>query len=193
MVTPDAIVDLRNLAIKNKKRVWRPFMEGYHCQAICELGVRNGQNFDLMIKHHPQLAVAVDIWRDDANTAHNDAGFSQTALDRQYQNFTKRMRGKPFVRIYRGYTDQASAHFPNNSFDFIYVDADHSYNGCLMDLQNWYPKVKKNRFLIGDDYRNDLVNPRVDFGVVAAVNNFAKDNKLTVYRLPRWGWAIIKT
>ena len=79
-----------------------------------------------------------------------------------------------------------------NFFDLIYVDAYHSFNGCSKDLKTWYPKVKKSKFFVGDDYRNDMVNPYVKFGVIEAVNKFAKDMDQRVYKLPHFGWALIK-
>lgn len=193
MDIPKAITDLRNLEIRNKKRVWRPFMEKYNCQIICELGVFQGENFELMIEHEPQTAVAVDAWISDDTISRNDLGFSQDELNNQYKDFMIRMAYKPFVKVYREYTFDAVHHFPDEYFDLVYIDADHTYEGCLKDLGDWYPKIKKGKFLIGDDYRNALApQTGIKFGVIEAVNTFAKANSLTIYELPRWGWVIIK-
>jgi len=193
MATPEPIIDLRNLEIRKKKRVWKPFMEKYDCQIICELGVFEGENFDLMIEHKPKTAVAVDAWLDDGIASRNDSGYAQDTLDKQYQSFASRMADKPFVKIYREYTFKAVSHFPDEYFDLIYIDADHTYKGCLKDIEDWYPKVKKGKFLIGDDYREaSAQRTGVKFGVIEAVNSFTQDNNLKVYELPRYGWAIIK-
>lgn len=55
-------------------------------------------------------------------------------------------------------------HFPDQFFDIIYIDANHSYDDVLRDIISWYPKVKDNGFICGDDY--------LDFfpGVIKAVN-----------------------
>lgn len=42
--------------------------------------------------------------------------------------------------------------FGKEYFDWVYIDADHSYASVLEDLQHWYPQVKKGGFLCGDDY-----------------------------------------
>lgn len=42
--------------------------------------------------------------------------------------------------------------FDDKSIDFVYVDADHTFEGCLRDLQAWYPKLKKGGLMAGDDY-----------------------------------------
>ena len=197
MDTPEAIKDLQGLEIYNKRRVWRPFMEKYGCQRICELGVYDGDNFELMIAHDPEVAVAVDSWIDDYKTSgtlnRNDVGHTQEYLDSQYAKFKEKFSDKPFVKLFRGYTFDAAKLFSNEYFDLIYIDADHSFEGCLRDIEDWYPKMKPGGFLTGDDFRNAVASrTRVKFGVVEAVKLFCKDNKLTYYELPRYGWAIIK-
>ena len=193
MDIPEPIKDLINLEIINKKRVWRPFMEKYDCQIICELGVFTGENFNYMIEHNPKEAVAIDAWINDNIISRNDLRFSQEALNKQYQDFANRMADKPFVKIYREYTTTAVMHFPNEYFDLIYIDADHTYQGCLKDIEDWYPKVKKGKFLVGDDFRNALIpETGIKFGVIEAVKDFTNTNNLTFYDLPRYGWVMVK-
>lgn len=42
--------------------------------------------------------------------------------------------------------------FPDNFFDFIYIDGDHSYKGAKSDLTNYYSKVRRGGVLAGHDY-----------------------------------------
>jgi predicted O-methyltransferase YrrM len=42
--------------------------------------------------------------------------------------------------------------FPNGYFDFIYIDADHSYNGVREDIKVWTPLVKEGGLIGGHDY-----------------------------------------
>lgn len=191
MDIPQPIIDLRELEIKNKRRVWKPFMEKYNCQRIAELGVFDGFNFNLMTEHSPEVAVAVDSWISDGNAARNDCGLTQQKLDEQYDNFKKSL--KPFTKLYREYTFEAVKRFPDEYFDLIYIDADHSYEGVKKDMEDWWPKLKKGGFFTGDDYTNKRAKyTGVVFGVVEAVNEFAKKRGLTVYNLTRHGWAILK-
>ena len=192
MDIPNTVKDLLSLEIVRKKRVWKPFMEKYDCQIICELGVFKGENFDLMIEHSPKEAVAIDAWLMDGTISRNDMGFTQDELDNQYHKFASKMASKPFVKIHREHTFEAVKHFKDNYFDLIYIDADHTYEGCLKDITGWYPKVKPGRFLIGDDYRNAITRTGVEFGVIEAVTQFTNANNLMVYELPRYGWVIIK-
>lgn len=187
------IEDLQKVRWKRKHYVWEPFMRKYNCNIICEIGVCRGNNFREMIKHNPKVAVAVDSWVDDGAVSRNDGGYSQEELNKQYEDFKKSMSDKPFVKIYREYSFDAVKNFEGNYFDLVYIDADHSYKGCLRDINDWYPKVLKGRFLLGDDYRiYEGKRPGVSFGVIEAVNTFAKKNNLEFFELRNFGWGIIK-
>uniref|UniRef100_A0A914D901 Class I SAM-dependent methyltransferase n=1 Tax=Acrobeloides nanus TaxID=290746 RepID=A0A914D901_9BILA len=39
--------------------------------------------------------------------------------------------------------------------DIIFIDADHSYEGCKRDLELFYPLLKKHGIMYGDDYNGD--------------------------------------
>jgi hypothetical protein len=187
-----AVLDLQNLVIHRKVRIWRPFMEKYNCQHVLEIGVRTGTNFMRMIEHTPRVAVAIDSFINDGTVAHNDAGYAQEELNAQYDAFVKAMADKPFVQIYREYSHLAVQRFPDCYFDLAYIDADHSYAGCLQDITDWYPKMKVGGFLLGDDYKHGRMKIGMRFEVIEAVTAFAQAHGLTVFELPRAGWGVIR-
>lgn len=193
MPTPLWVEDLRALEIRRKRRVWKPFMEKYNCQRIVELGVFEGFNFNLMIEHNPELAVGVDMWINDGVVARNDCGYPQERLNSMYQSVIDMTKDKPFVNIMRMYTHDAAKFFPDEYFDMMYIDADHTKEGCQKDMEDWYPKLKKGGFFTGDDYtRYRAKYTGVVFGVVEAVNEFAEKKGLAVYELTQHGWAMLK-
>ena len=59
----------------------------------------------------------------------------------------------------------ASNNFGNSSIDFIMIDAGHSYESLMEDLNVWYKKVKPGGYITGDDYG-------VFNGVTKAANEF---------------------
>ena len=190
---PEAIQFLRDIKISNKRRVWWRFMKKYDIQSICEIGVFESQNFRRMIESKPKIAVGVDLWRCDGNPARNDSGFNQERLNSQYKLFLSIMKDNPNVRLYRQYSQEAAENFPDGYFDLIYIDADHTYEGCKADMETWWPKMKPGGFFTGDDYSNSHAPVTgVKFGVIKAVNEFAKEVNLPVYELSKHGWAIIK-
>lgn len=193
MGLPEPIKDLQDIAWGRHRRIWQPFMEKYDCKKIAELGVFAGQNFRRMIAHKPEVAVAVDVWKYDKNPPRCDSSFSQFDMDKLLRRFKHKIVGLPFVQIVREYTFDAVKRFPDEYFDLIYIDADHTYEGCKRDMEDWYPKLKSGRFFTGDDYTNRRA-PRTGlvFGVVRAVDEFARQHNVQVYKLPRNGWVIIK-
>jgi len=191
----EKIKDLQNLDIQHRQRIWKPYMEKYHCDTICEIGVRTGDNFYKMIEHSPRLAVAIDCWTDDGILGRNDVCLNQDELDTQYNAFKDSVADKPYVKIHRGYSFDAVKEFPDEYFDFIYIDADHTYEGCSRDIKDWWPKVKKGGVFCGHDYQGRSVrtkNGRITFGVKPAVKEFVKANHLHLFILQPIIWGIIK-
>lgn len=82
-----------------------------------------------------------------------------------YRNFTTHMRpleGK--YRVLVGDSAQTADKFEDKSVDFVFLDADHSYNSIRRDIEAWLPKVRPGGILAGHDY-----NLPWD-GVIRAVN-----------------------
>jgi predicted O-methyltransferase YrrM len=78
------------------------------------------------------------------------ADFQQEAIYTQAKD-----RLKPWERItrfIRNFTTDAATLVPDNSLDFIYVDARHDYCGTREDLHSWWPKLRYGGILAGHDY-----------------------------------------
>lgn len=62
--------------------------------------------------------------------------------------------------------DSQQGHYPEvGDIDVLFVDGDHSYDGCLADLRNWYAKlVPGGQVVLHDCYRGSEVQPAtIDF------------------------------
>ncbi len=81
------------------------------------------------------------------------------------------------VTILRALSSEAAARFSDESLDFVYIDADHSYRGCREDLRAFYPKVKPGGIFAGHDYLDGSL-PEADFGVKSAVDEFCLENSI---------------
>jgi len=62
------------------------------------------------------------------------------------------------------------AAFPDGYFDFVYIDADHSYEGVIRDIAAAKAKVAPNGFLLFNDYTFWSPTECMPYGVVRAVN-----------------------
>jgi predicted O-methyltransferase YrrM len=61
--------------------------------------------------------------------------------------------------------------------DYLYVDADHSYESVRADLDAWVPHVKPGGVILGDDYGSDMYP-----GVRNAWDEWEREQGLTLSR-----------
>ncbi len=71
---------------------------------------------------------------------------------------------------------KAAATFPREHFDFVYIDADHSYEAVKADIEAWWPKVRMGGVLAGHDYTKPHQVNQAHFGVIQAVDEFIAEN-----------------
>lgn len=74
-------------------------------------------------------------------------------------------------RIIQADSVAAAAEVEDASLDFVFIDADHSYEGCRRDIEAWVPKLKPGGLLCGHDFMHPDFP---DWGVERAVREFAK-------------------
>jgi predicted O-methyltransferase YrrM len=99
-------------------------------------------------------AYAVDVWSDDisggAKKTMDEQGLTGNTL---YDLFIENVAPvSSVITPMRMTTVQAASQFADGSVDFVFVDADHSYEGCKQDIHAWLPKVKHGGILAGHDY-----------------------------------------
>jgi hypothetical protein len=80
------------------------------------------------------------------------------------------------VRLHEGDSATIINKFADNYFDFIYIDADHSYKGAKRDIQAAKTKIKENGFLLFNDYTYWSPGECMPYGVIQAVNELCVDD-----------------
>ena len=162
---------------------------------VAEIGVQGGA-FAACIKRqtNPTNLYLIDCWEYQDPTVFDDpeANVSNSEQDKLYLETVKRFARDPRVKILRKYSHDAVKSFSDETFDWVYIDANHGYEAAKQDIALWWPKVKKGGFLAGHDY---IV--RESFGVVRAVNEFLIANDLELKCLTQEiagydSWAIQK-
>jgi uncharacterized Rossmann fold enzyme len=91
------------------------------------------------------------------------------------------------AKIIRKPSIEAAKDIGDNSLDFVFIDADHSYEGCKADILAWHPKLKAGGLLSGHDYNN---TDYPCFGVDKAVDEFSKQHNFTVELGDNFTWFI---
>mgnify|MGYP003335234449 CR=1 FL=1 len=97
---------------------------------------------------------AVDVWSDDisggAKKTMVEQGLDGNAL---YTRFMENVAPVASAIVpMRMTTTQAASNFADGSVDFVFIDADHSYEAVKQDIQTWLPKVRHGGVLAGHDY-----------------------------------------
>ena len=71
-----------------------------------------------------------------------------------FEEFERNM--KPFgqkVKFIRGRSEEIAKHW-NSEIDFLWIDGDHSFEGCARDIELWVPYVKSGGKVAFHDYPN---------------------------------------
>ena len=76
------------------------------------------------------------------------------------------------VRLYESDSVDAMRRFPDGYFDWIYIDANHSYDAVKRDIDEAKSKIKEQGLLVFNDYIFWSHREFMPYGVVQAVNEF---------------------
>lgn len=143
-----------------------------------EIGVKKGEFSKILLQGwNCNKLYLVDAWEYQDNNIY-DEDFSKKDHNDNYNytiNNIKEYSNR--VEIIKGYSVEVVKKFQDNFFDFIYIDANHSYEAVKQDLEFWYPKLKNQGLIMGDDYTfENIHSPKVNgdeiFGVKKAVDEF---------------------
>jgi hypothetical protein len=139
---------------------------------------------------------AVDHWLGSDEPAHDaDADAREGRL---FDVFLQNIEPvKDYVRPVRGDSATAAAEFADESVDFVYVDAEHTFAGVSRDMDAWWPKLKPGGVMAGDDWCFKEPGTR-ERGVRRAVREFCARRALQAEvhcgspRLPWLQWVLTK-
>jgi hypothetical protein len=94
------------------------------------------------------------------------------------------------VQIHQGDSSTLLGALPDQSFDFIYIDGDHSYAGATRDLAQAARKIKADGWIVCNDYTVYSPLEKCKYGVYRAVNELClRDNyEILYFALHPWGY-----
>jgi len=150
-----------------------------------EIGVYRGHHAKEMCLCIPNLKLyCVDLW-----TAYQPTDIapyiSQERQDSNFKRSIRNLRGYNVVFMKQTSMDAVKT-FPNESLDFVYIDANHDYEHAMQDITEWEKKVRVGGIISGHDY-----DP--DWGVKKAVDTYVMEHKInncfyTVCHSPSFWW-----
>lgn len=153
---------------------------------IAELGVFKGEFTEKILEIcKPKELVLIDLWFNTLIDSGDVDGNNVKSYNGEflYNEVLHKFNKNENIHIIKNYTTYIS-NYPDNYFDMIYIDADHSYEGCIKDLLISYDKIKNNGYIMGHDYGQNLSKTKniYNFGVPKAVDEFciAKNQEITI-------------
>jgi hypothetical protein len=148
---------------------------------VAEIGVAEGGfSKKILSITSPQTLHLIDPWEfQDREDYQKDANnVSQDIADSRYRDVCSmfdRYIKFDVVKVHRAYSPAAADAFPDNHFDWIFIDGLHTRDGVLADLRGWAPKMKENGLILGHDFANHTGAQSMGFGVVEAVQEFLRE------------------
>lgn len=145
-----------------------------------EIGVWRGKFSAWLCRANPDLDLfCVDPWsvQPDYPSARN----TKETLDYIYKHAKRNLAGLRCTFMRKPSVD-AAPEVADASLDFVYIDANHTYEAVTNDLEAWVPKVKVGGIVAGHDYFTCAKNQN---GVEQAVNEYVDKHGIT-------DWSVIQ-
>jgi len=170
-----------------KQTVARP-SNGY---VIAEVGVYRGIYLDIYFPHfRNDMVFLADMWSSKGNwPAYRDSpGLVEAGYERIVRDYNL-----PNVHLLRMRSHLAARMFGEEVFDWVYIDASHTYEGAVLDIITWLPLVKRGGVISGHDFDPPATaTDAADFGVEEAVRDMFEDNFRLTDESCFKSWYVIK-
>lgn len=159
-----------------------------------EIGVAEGYFSYNLLDHWSGTLWQIDPWAildTPGFSGHGEA--TNAEQEARYERIMKRAekyRGRCLV--FRDTSKRAVPYFKDGFFDFVYIDAIHTYESSQEDILLWHTKVVAGGILAGHDYLDGIFQGQ-SYGVKRAVDEFAKNigKKVLVTKENDWpSWYI---
>jgi len=140
-----------------------------------EVGVYKGKFFQAIAHKAPNMEiVGVDAW-----TTYDDyLDYPPGDLEAVgYPQAVARASGCPNVKLVKGWSKDVAPTIEDGSLDYLFIDANHTYECCKEDIGLWASKVRPGGIVMGHDYfetTNRRRLQKLNFGVVKAVNEWVE-------------------
>lgn len=161
--------------------IYREAVEKYDNAFFCEVGSFQGRSACYLaeaIKESKKnlKLICVDLWpthtelatKESLGAGQGDEGriireLPQSLLE-TFCNNMDAAQVRDYIYPIRQDSSKAASIFPDEYFSMIFIDAGHSYEQVMADLNSWFPKLKKGGIFAGHDYDSP--------GVANAVRDF---------------------
>lgn len=113
---------------------------------MVEIGSYQGESISLFAEAGFEKLYAVDPWQDEGETTTVGCPYVyvEAAFDKVNESFDQ-------ITKVKGFSVDIAENFEDNSLDFVYIDALHTYEALMSDISAWHPKIKSGGWIGGHD------------------------------------------
>lgn len=142
---------------------------------VAEVGVLGGDfSKHILSRTNPERLYLIDTF------CSNDWDSTKRFTTKNHEDFIKNDFAKEIeagqVKMMKGLSWDLLDTFPNHYFDWLYIDADHTYNSVSRDLSFAINKIKEDGLIVMNDYIMYDHVIKEEYGVIPAVNEFCVEN-----------------
>ncbi len=136
---------------------------------MVEVGSAYGESVNVWSQLNKEMKIhCVDTWG-----GQKGGGVEKNYGEIAFKVFSDRILNNKNIIVVREKSIIASKNFSDNSLDFVYIDANHSYKCVTGDLDAWYPKVRVGGYVGGHDYKDKFIESKT------AINDFFGSSPLS--------------
>jgi hypothetical protein len=121
-----------------------------------EIGVSTGRFTTFLCMLLPDMRmIAVDPWVPQPDNEGKETWTQGWNHEKSYKAFKAKVEASfpSRVQIIRDFSVNAAKLVADGRLDFVFIDADHSYEACKADIEAWTPKLRRGGLLAGHDYQ----------------------------------------
>jgi predicted O-methyltransferase YrrM len=128
--------------------------------SMLEIGSYIGESTYIFLESKKFNSITcLDMWA--AGYDNNDSSSSKMdGVEEEFDSLAKTSNG--IIKKVKNSSEFITELFEDNSFDFIYIDGNHTYEWVKQDIQKSLPKLKSGGFIAGHDYNWSGVKAAID-------------------------------
>ncbi len=157
---------------------------------VAEIGVAAGDFASVILRESlPRKLYLIDTWRGGRNASGHAITLEKKSKQGRSISDFERVRGRfateiedQKIEMLQGQSVTMISALPNQSLDWVYLDAAHDFDSVCADLEALLPKMRSNGIIAGHDYvRWGRFGYRG--GVIEAVHSFCKTHDFELFAL----------
>jgi len=131
------------------------FLTNNNCKIGIEIGSYRGNYAKYLLDNWKGYLYLVDVWKKMDLIEYTDMSNQENPKEIIGDVFDNLSGYEDRTTLIRGSSNNTDHLFPDEFFDFIYIDANHKYKYVLHDMKKWYPKLKTGGIFAGHDFIAD--------------------------------------